>query len=783
MSKVVYIAEKPSVAKSLADFLKVKSKKSDHYICEGGIVTWLYGHMLELVNASDYDERYGKWVLDDLPILPDEFKLRPVTDKKMGKTHVDNKYKRDHFFSIKKLISDADEVVIATDPDAEGELLGMEVIYYLDYKGTVSRILPTSLDDQTLSKCISNKFPAIKTDNLYKCGLARSHMDWIVGINVTRGLTTYNAGKINTPLNAGRVQSGVISILYENYISRLNFKAKPVYSLSSSGNVDGEKINFRVSLSSEDKLVLDANDEKYDPERALSRVSEIVDALAGKSGVVESCKKERKKTPPPLGYQISELQQECSKKFGYSAAETLAAVQKMYEAKIVTYPRTDCSYMPEPQHQWAEKIIGSISKGYPELNFDSKIDLSRKTKTWNDKKIENHNAIMPTEVVASNLNDRESEVYKLIAKRYIVQFMEDYEYDRTEIVVDVDGWKLNASGNVPVKDGWKAVADVVEDEDDTKEKESSQSLPLVNEGTEVNEIKVSKEEKKTTKPPLYTEAKLLSTLEKPYRLMKNKELSDTLRRREKGIGTGATIGNILANMERNKFFSRNKKSLELTDKGIVMGEITPPDLLDIDLTAELEVNLKNIEAGESTYESVITRYKSLVEDMISSIKSGGSELKKSLVKTFPCTACEKGSLVRRRRKSDKTYFWVCLDCNTFYNDKVGRPVEQPKKSTEKHNCPSCDGVLGQRFRKSDNKPFWGCSNWNKKGGECRVILDDNDGRPMPKPEPISCTSCADGVLSRRNGKYGYFWGCSNWNKKGSECKVMLKDKDGKPVSK
>ncbi|PSV01191.1 DNA topoisomerase [Photobacterium kishitanii] len=878
MGKIVYIAEKPAVGKAIAGLLNPISKTQFSIACQNDIVvTWLSGHVLELIDAKDYDERYAKWSLDTLPIIPDKFKLRPTTDKKINGKKNDNSYKRDQVKALSVLLNIADEVVLASDPDAEGELLAREVVEYLGFKGKLSRILPTSLEPNELKKIIDSKFDAKETELLGMAGLSRSHIDWIVGINASRALTTYNQSKIDRPLNTGRVQAAITKVLHNRHVARENFVERNTYSIFANVDIDGKNVKLSYKPTKEENEILNPKAEFYDEGKAKALCEKISNDINGKSGKVIVCKKTKKSKKPPLGYKLTDMQIEMSKSIGLSASDTTAAIQKMYEAKQLTYPRTDNGYMPDEAHAYAPEIIPNIA---PFLTEDiSSVDFTIKTATWNTAKIENHHALMPTKVkVDINSLPRDHQViYTTIAKRYVAQFLPDYTYFKTEIEIDICGRIFKSTGNSVIDLGWKifenkAVKSNGDDDDD-----NNQSLPIVDVGTDISDALVALKQGKTTKPSLYTEATLIAALVDGYKLIEDKELSAVMKERKQGIGRQSTLATILSIMKHTGIFSDKTKKIELTDKGIMMAEISPDLLLDLGLTAKLEMSFKKIERAEITYEDLMDEYRKNVHDMIDDVKNGKCELKKALIKVVPCLICSEGSLVKRYRKSDKKPFWICGSCNEIFADKENKPtirakketcpycntetafmfdfknvknksgwmcgsckavfvdnkgamdkklhkckscgshlnriyskkakkfiwvcsskdnckeiysdneqnlspiLEKPKLIIADEKCPKCGGDLIFRSRKNGDGGFYGCSNWNKKGVECKEIYDDLNGKPNLNKVVHSCPLCKSGKLVRRNGKKGYWWGCSNWNKKGIECKAVYKDINGEPM--
>ncbi|MGR5365663.1 DNA topoisomerase [Photobacterium damselae] len=756
MGNKIYVAEKPSVGRELAALLNKVKEEKFHIVCENGvIVTWLSGHILELLDPADYDDKYKTWELGNLPIFPSPFKLRPTKDKiKMGKKE-DNSYKRNQLKNLAELLKTADTVVIASDPDAEGELLAREVIDYLGFKGNLTRILPTTLEKNELTQIINDEFPASRTELIGLAGLARSHIDWLIGINITRGLTAFNRSKINSPLNTGRVQAAITKVLHMNYLARENFSPRETFSIFLDAVIDGRHIKLKYKPTDEQSEILNQKLPSYNADIARNLVRDLITKMSGKSGIVSSCKKAEKKTAPPLGYRLSDIQIEMSNKFGYSAADTTQNVQTMYESKILSYPRTDNEYMPEEAHSYAHEVLEHLS--FITEPLGDRINPSKKTAIWNTKKIENHHALMPTKLQANRnaLTEAQRNIYDAICRRYVMQFMPDHTFYKTDIEVEIDGMKFKAGGKSIIDNGWRDLIGgiKVSDEEDEDDEDDDQSIPIVEAGTHVSDCKPNIKEGKTTKPALYTEATLMSTMVNAYRIIENKELSKIMKDRKQSIGKQSTLATIIDLMKYNNMFTVEKKSLVLTPKGLMMAEIIPPALSNLELTAKLEMAFVGIERSEITYDQLLMQYKTSVNTMLDEIRDGKCALKTSLVKQTPCPSCKTGNVVRRLRKSDKTPFWICDSCGEFFADNKNRPL--PKIAPIPCLKSTCEGKLHQKKRKSDGTLFWVCD-------VCGGFYDNKANKPVPKVEPTPCLkSTCEGKLHQKKRKSDgkLFWVC------------------------
>ncbi|KDM89972.1 DNA topoisomerase [Photobacterium galatheae] len=754
----LYITENKHVAEAFIPVLGRKSAGSDglsYVTSNGDVVTWLSGHVLELIDAKDYDPKYAKWDLNDLPILPDPFVLRPIQDKVTPFGKEDNAYKRKILNHVLSLIKKANTVCLATDPDAEGELLGREVITYSQFQGTLTRVLPTSLEVGDIKACLANEFSAKKTELIGKAGLARSHIDWIVGINTTVGLTAYNKDKISKPLNAGRVQTAIIQILHMNHVARETFVPQNTYEVHANACVGGASFELKYMPSKEESDILDARSDGYHSKRAKAFVDTLTTQLNGKNGVISSSTKQRKQTECPKGYSLSDLQIDMNQKFGMTAADTLAATQSLYDKKYVTYPRTDNNYFPEDAHHYAAVVLSNLSQ----LEFAQGIqgiNPNVKNSTWDTSKFDNHHAILPTRMKApfDQLGSDEQVVYEMICRRYMMQFLPNYEYDNTTILVDIDDAQFKATGNIMVNPGWKQAQKGYNSAslDDASEQESDKSLPMVEQGTVTTDTAVFTRTGKTQIPALYTEAKILQILKNPAKLIENNPLKKVLKERQQGIGRESTRATILKQMLANGFYSLkgNQKHFQLTEKGLVIAEIAPPMLLDLSLTAKLEHAFWQIEKGELTYEALLNAYQTSTKEIITSIKRGDCKLNKFLVKTETCFSCKTGTMTQRTNR-EKKQFWKCTDCHARFSEKDGKPVPRSAPTP----CPKCHQNTLSRFKfKSTKEKFaWYCK-------PCRLVVPDKDNQPCV---PVNfCKKCASHI------NYGYsadkmfaYWQCSH----------------------
>ena len=770
----LYITEKKTVALALAPILGNKSTGAgglSYTTANGDVVTWLSGHVLELFDAKDYDPKYATWSLSNLPILPSPFKLKEPIDRITALGKQSNARKRELLQNVLNLIRQADEICLGTDPDAEGELLGREVIEFSGYKGKLTRILPTSLEVSELKEKVNQEFCASKTESIWMSGLARSHLDWIIGINVTVGLTCYNNKKINTKLNTGRVQAAIIKILSLNHEAVENFKPQDTFTIKAKTLTNGSQLNLDYIPTIEEKNILNPKEDGYCSKKAKQVADNLALKLNGKEGVVSKCDKKRKSEQCPKGFSLTNLQIKIAKSHGIPASEVLEAAQKLYDQKFLTYPRTDSCYFPEASHDYADSVLSNLdSLGF--CNGVTGIDPKIKNQYWDTSKFDNHHAILPTRNKPSlnQLSKQEVIVYTAVCERYIMQFLPDFTYDNTTIIVDIMDSQFKTSGNITIDLGWKQVLkkstslskNTDEDEDEERIDDDDNSIPMVKIGSPCSDTSVFTKSGKTKCPPRHNEASVLSILLNPSKLMESKKLAKVLKDRIQGIGREATRATILKQMLLNGYYLvDDKKRWRLTEKGLVMAKIIPPMLLDLSLTAKLEDSLWKIEKGELTYDALMTDYKTKIHLIIDSINNGECELKEYLIKNTSCCYCKNGTMTQRKGK-DKSLFWVCVDCLKNAPDVKGSPVAKAEPQT----CSKCNEKSLRRFKfKDTNSEFaWYCK-------PCLLIVPDLKNKPLTKIS--NCEKCGEHINYGFSSAKGFaFWRCSN-----KSCNTFYRDEN------
>lgn len=764
----VFIAEKPSMAAEIAANLPGPSRKNDGYFeTGGGQVTWLFGHVMEQGEPHDYDPKYKNWNLADLPLIPENWILKVVPDKKK------------QFNVVKGLLKAASSVVNAGDPDREGQLLVDEVIDYVGVKVPVQRILLNALDEKSVKAALKDLKDNKSFKNLKMSALARQRADWLVGMNITRALTlaARKSGHQGV-LAVGRVKSPTMALAVHRELAIRNF-VPTAYTIFKGIFAHPAGEFPAVWVPGEDQPGLDPSGRLIDQATAAA-LSEKFEAGRSTPGKILTYKTEEKKEGQPLPFSLSALQSEAGRVLKYNPDQVLAAAQSLYEKKLTSYPRSDCDYLPENQLSDVSEILQNLSFVNPSFGKICKdsVDPNQKTRAWNNAKVTAHHAIIPTTVKAFSeegkaifsLTEQERNIYELIASRFISLFLPPMVFDKTEITLDYSG-ELFRTGGRTIKDlGWKIL---YKEEDHDSDKDSIPEdifLPVMKEGDSVNLSRMQKSDKKTTPPKRFTQTTLLDAMKKIHAFVEDPEVKAKLKSL-KGIGTEATRSTIIADLVARDFFSTEKGGYLIpTDKAFLLVEMLPASLTKADTTAAWEDALSQIEEGEGDVDSFLS---GLVE-FVSEVCSAAGSLEVREVEIPPGLGCPKCGKLLVRRKGSNGFFWGCSgypDCKNSFPDKAGKPVTvvDPAKV---FSCPKCKKDL--RLINGPSGSFWGCKGYP----DCRASYPDKKGQPdTAPPKGFLCPDCGKD-LRQRKGKPGGdpWWGCSGF----PGCKKTFKDIKGKP---
>lgn len=661
----LFIAEKPSMGRAIAQGLEAlgdKSRSADGCIHVGSdTVTWLFGHILEQYSPDEYDEKYKRWHIEDLPIVPSVWKLKVKPDAK-------KQYK-----IVSALAKEADEIVHAGDPDREGQLLVDELLAHIGVLKTkpVKRILLNALDVKSVQEALRHVRPNDEFVGLRNSALARSRADWLIGMNLSRIYTILARGAgYDSVVNVGRVKTPTMGLVVRREIEIRTFK--PVTFFTPQVEFRHANGTFRAKWKAQEQ---DGVDEEG---RILKKdlAEEILTASSVPPAKIESVEQKKGTSPQRLPYSLSALQIDAGKIFGYSPQEVLDTQQALYEKKLTSYPRSDCDYLPENQLGDAAAILKNLAAADSSLErFIEKADLSIKSRAWNDKKISAHHAIVPTtvETKLSDLSEKEKNLYMLIAKSYIAQFYPAQEFLSTKVELSAGGEMFTASGKVILQQGWKSLYQNDAKKDDVENEEEQQSLPDMQQGDSV-EFAGGKIVEGITKPPArFTPATLLKAMKEIHKYVHDKELAASLKECS-GIGTEATRAGMIDELEKRGFIKKTGKNFVPTEIASSMCRILPESLIYPDLTARWEDALDKIGKKEMSLADFGAQQKRFLDELL----AGAKEAKIPPPRNLPlCPACKKP--LRRRKSKKGTWFWSCSgypDCTKAFADERGKPGKE-----------------------------------------------------------------------------------------------------------
>ncbi len=660
----LFICEKPSQARDIANAMDESFKKEDGFFKSSNtIITWCFGHLLELAPPDDYCENLKPWRLSVLPVIPDSWiiKPQPKTKKQLN--------------VIGKLLKKASNVVIATDADREGDVIGREVLDYFSYTGEVQRLWLSALDEASVKKALNNIKPGASTQNLYEAGLGRARADWLVGMNLTMATSCLFGTAGQGVLSVGRVQTPTLKLVVDRDKEIENFKSKDYFVL---------KAQFKTREGEAFWMSWDIPEELSDEEgRCINQqtISQVGDEIKNAQGTITQFRETKKSQNAPLCLSLSALQKIASAKFGFGAKEVLDIAQSLYEThKAATYPRTDCGYLPESQFFESPQVLAAL--GTIDSSLKPLLDLTDatyKSKIWNDKKVTAHHGIIPTlnnKVKLDAMSKKEFKLYDVIRRYYIAQFLGTYDYLSRSATCVVKEHGFSANHNTPLKPGFKqAVADF---NDDEQEEPDELMLPNLEQGSQADCVDTDVQSKKTKPPARFSEGTLITAMKSIAKYVDDTRLKKVLKDTA-GIGTEATRANILETLINREYVAKKDKQLISTKKGRALIELLPDSITNPATTAIWEQELDNIAEGKSDMGDFLDEQADTLEGMIEQLEKLSQA--KGLIgsqATHPCPDCKKPMI---RRKGKKGYWWGCTgypECTTTAFDEKGTPKFQSK---------------------------------------------------------------------------------------------------------
>ncbi|UXL37092.1 DNA topoisomerase III [Pseudomonas fragi] len=589
----LFLCEKPSQAKDIAAVLGASRRGDGCWVGPNATVTWCIGHLLETAPPDAYDERYKRWVLADLPIIPEKWKMR-VKPKTASQ-----------FKAVKRLLGEASELVIATDADREGEMIARELVEHCRYRGPIQRLWLSALDDASIRKALGALKPGSETFNLYHSALGRSRADWLIGMNMSRLFTLLGRQSgYQGVLPVGRVQTPTLRLVVDRDRSISDFIPVAYWAIDVQLKHDAQLFTAQWRA---------APDTCDDQDRCLNQAhAQQAAAAINSASSARVCKlrTERMREVAPLPFDLGTLQEVCSKKLGLGAQETLDIAQALYETyKVVTYPRSDCGYLPQSQHSEAPSILAALQQADPALGpLAGYLDPQRRSRAWNDAKVSAHHGIIPTAAAKNleRLSGKHRAVYTLIRARYLAQFLPNHEYDRTQADFDCAGQKLRAVGKQIVEPGWKRALPEALAPAKGREAPAPQPLPILREDLDCAIAAVNLKDLWTQPPKPFTEGDLIKAMKNVAKLVQDPLLKQKLKDTT-GIGTEATRAGIIQGLLDRGYLIKNGKALAATPPAFSLIDAVPRAIADPGTTAIWEQALDMVQSGEMTLDIFVAK--------------------------------------------------------------------------------------------------------------------------------------------------------------------------------
>lgn len=662
--KSLVIAEKPSVARDIARVLKCNKNINGAIEGDRYIVTWGLGHLVTLADPEDYDKKYKEWKMEDLPMVPDVFKLEVI-----GQTA-----KQYHAVKAQIHRQDVGEIIIATDAGREGELVARLILKKAGSNKPIKRLWISSVTDKAIREGFAHLKDGREYDSLYDAAMCRAEADWLVGINATRALTC----KYNAQLSCGRVQTPTLAMIAKREADIRSFVPKPYYGLQARKG--GLVFTWQNRAS--------GGYSTFDRQMA----QDLLTRLKGENGVVDEVRRTPKKTSAPLLYDLTELQRDANKRFNYSAKETLNIMQRLYENhKVLTYPRTDSRYLtsdilPTLKERLKACAVGPYRTLAGRLTMQA---LPAKPFFVDNSKVSDHHAIIPTEqfVQLDHMTIDERRIYDLVVRRFLAVMYPPFEYEQTSLVIKVGGESFVARGKIVKDQGWKAAYENLQDEDEEDEKEvREQQMPDLKKGDVIGNLGISVTEGRTKPPAPFNEATLLSAMENPVAYMesRDKELARTLGETG-GLGTVATRADIIEKLFSSFLLEKRGKDIYLTSKAKQLLELVPGDLKKPELTADWETKLSKIAKGSLKRGAFMKDIRIYSQELIGQIKAGQGNFRHDNLTNTKCPVCGKRMLAVKGKNSEML---VCQDRECGHRETVSR--------TSNARCPVCHKKLELR---------------------------------------------------------------------------------------
>ena len=660
--KSLVLAEKPSVARDIARVLGCSKKLNGAIEGNRYVVTWALGHLVTLADPEEYDKKYKEWKLEDLPMMPKKMEL--VVIKQTAKQY--------HAVKTQLYRKDVNEIIIATDAGREGELVARWILEKSGCRKPIKRLWISSVTDKAIKAGFSSLKDGREYDTLYSAAWARAEADWLVGINATRALTC----KYNAQLSCGRVQTPTLAMIEKREEEIRSFKPETYYGI----NLMAEGIRFTWQ------------DKKSGSARSFSkeRIETLKQKMQGAPLFIKEVEKKAKKTYAPALYDLTELQRDANKKFGFSAKETLNIMQRLYENhKILTYPRTDSRYLSSDVIGTLKERLKACAVGpYKKMAGSLSMKPVKANKSFvDDKKVSDHHAIIPTEqfVQLEHLTNEERKIYDLVVRRFLAVLYPPFEYEQTTVKAGCEEEEFIAKGKIVLKEGWKeAYEGSWSDEEDEEQKGESalreQKLPNLEKGMQFsNNIRIEIITGTTRPPAHFNEATLLSAMENPVRYMESRDAKTVKTLGEtRGLGTVATRADIIDKLFHSFLMEKRGKEIFITSKGRQLLKLVPEDLKKPELTADWENKLSKIAEGKLKDKIFLSEIRIYAQELTKEIKMGDGTFRHDNLTNTKCPVCGKRMLAVNGKNSK---LLVCQDRECGHRETISR--------TSNARCPKC----------------------------------------------------------------------------------------------
>lgn len=578
----VCITEKPSVARDIAGILKADVKRDGYYEGNGYQITWTFGHLCTLKEPADYTDLWKRWSLGSLPMIPPRFGIKLIDQESIKR----------QFKVIESLVSSADEVINCGDAGQEGELIQRWVLQKAGVKCPVRRLWISSLTDESIRDGFQNLMPEAQYDNLYHAGLSRAIGDWLLGMNATR-LFTLKYGQPGNVLSIGRVQTPTLALVVKRQLEIENFKPEDYWEI---------KTTYR-------DVVFNSTAGRYKSE---ADAQTVMSEIAGIPLFITDQQKKQGKEAPPRLFDLTSLQVESNKRWGWTAEETLKLIQSLYEKKVTTYPRVDTTYLPDDVYPKVEGILRKMTPYAPLTASVLGKKIPKSKKVFDNSKVTDHHAIIPTGELPNRLEGNERQLYHLIARRFIAAFYPDCVFSTTTVMAKVADIEFKATGKTIVTPGWRSV--FADDKKSEADKDGVAILPEFTVGESGSHTPDM--QKKATQPPkFYTEGTLLRAMESAGKTVDDEELRDAMK--ENGIGRPSTRAAIIETLFKRGYITRERKNIKATNAGIDLVQLITVELLkSAKLTGLWENKLRRIERGDYSSLNFINELKQMISEIV-----------------------------------------------------------------------------------------------------------------------------------------------------------------------